>query len=170
LLESANEAEPQGLVEPPAPAGEVESAVLSDFVAEGLAGKAVLLVDDDTRNLFALTSALQQYGVIVVQAYNGKDGIEKLERTPTVDVVLTDVMMPNLDGFGTMTMIRQIGKYRAMPIIALTAKATVGDREKCLQAGATDYITKPANLCDLLTMLSRHLPRLGAPDGVRQIH
>ncbi|HEY2979379.1 MAG TPA: response regulator, partial [Burkholderiaceae bacterium] len=89
-------------------------------------------------------------------------------RTPNVDVVLMDVMMPNLDGFDTMTMIRRIDKYRAMPIIALTAKAMPGDREKCLQAGATDYIAKPATLCDLMAVLWRHLPHLEAAGGVRQ--
>ena len=107
--------------------------------------------------LFALTSALEQYGMKAVHAYNGKDGINTLERTPGIDVVLMDVMMPNLDGYGTMTMIRQIEKYRSMPIIALTAKAMLGDREKCLQAGATDYISKPANMKDLLTMLWCHV-------------
>jgi signal transduction histidine kinase/HAMP domain-containing protein len=122
-------------------------------VIDGLAGKTVLLVDDDVRNVFALTSALEQYGMTAVRAYNGKEGIDKLEHTPEIDAVLMDVMMPNLDGYDTIGIIRRTEKYRALPIIALTAKAMRGDREKCLRAGATDYIAKPANLRDLMTML-----------------
>jgi CheY-like chemotaxis protein len=141
---------PRGLVE--------ESDALPEQIARELAGKTALLVDDDTRNVFALTSALEQYGIKAIHAYNGMDGIETLECTPGIDVVLMDVMMPNMDGYATMTMIRKIDKYRSMPIIALTAKAMVGDREKCLQAGATDYISKPANVKDLMTMLWRHVP------------
>jgi len=161
MLARASEAEPPRLVESPAvpiaQGSEGESGVLPDHITDGLLGKTALLVDDDTRNVFALTAALEQFGVNVIQAYNGKDGIELLECHPEIDVVLMDVMMPNLDGFGTMTIIRRIEKYRSMPIIALTAKAMVGDREKCLQAGATDYIAKPANLSDLVMMLWRHL-------------
>jgi len=134
-----------------------ESDPLPEETVSALAGKTALLVDDDVRNVFALTSALEQYGMKAIHAYNGKDGIQTLERTPHIDVVLMDVMMPNLDGYDTMTMIRQIDKYRSMPIIALTAKAMLGDREKCLQAGATDYISKPANMKDLMTMLRRHV-------------
>jgi signal transduction histidine kinase/ActR/RegA family two-component response regulator len=153
-------------IELPAAVSEIESESIPEHIVSGLAGKSVLLVDDDTRNVFALTSALEQFGLNVVQAYNGKDGIEKLEQTPNVDVVLMDVMMPNLDGFDTMTMIRQIDKYRTMPIIALTAKAMPGDREKCLQAGATDYIAKPAALFDLMAVLWRHLPHLQAVESL----
>ena len=150
LLDRSTEPEPAGPIDLP-PHGERTEHGVPAQVAEGLAGKTVLLVDDDTRNVFALTCALEQFGVIVIQAYNGRDGIEMLAQTPKIDVVLMDVMMPNLDGFGTMTMIRQFDKYRSLPIIALTAKAMVGDREKCLHAGATDYIAKPVNLGDLVT-------------------
>jgi len=115
------------------------------------------LVDDDIRNAFALTSALEQYGMIVTYAGSGKDAIDILKRVSDVDCALMDVMMPDLDGYDTMRIMRQIEKYRALPIIALTAKAMVGDREKCLAAGATDYIAKPASLEDLLTLLWRHL-------------
>jgi CheY-like chemotaxis protein/nitrogen-specific signal transduction histidine kinase len=126
-------------------------------VITGLAAKKALLVDDDIRNAFALTSALEQYGMIVTYAGSGKDAIDMLKRVSDVDCVLMDVMMPDLDGYDTMRIMRQIEKYRALPIIALTAKAMVGDREKCLAAGATDYIAKPASLEHLLTLLWRHL-------------
>ena len=169
LLDRSREPEPTRPIELP-PRGEApEPEGLPAHVAEGLAGKTVLLVDDDTRNVFALTCALEQFDVIVIQAYNGKDGIELLEQTPKVDVVLMDVMMPNLDGFGTMTMIRQIKAYRTLPIIALTAKAMVGDREKCLQAGATDYIAKPVNMADLVTMLWRHLQHSSTEEVPQQV-
>jgi len=125
-------------------------------VIEGLAGKKALLVDDDVRNAFALTCALEQYGMLVINASNGKDAIDMLKRVPDVDCVLMDVMMPDLDGYDTMRIVRQIEKYRSLPIIALTAKAMVGDREKCLEAGATDYVAKPASLEDLLAMLWRY--------------
>jgi CheY-like chemotaxis protein len=166
-LDDASDPELPRPIELPTPIEAAESDRLPEDIVHSLAGRTALLVDDDTRNVFALTSALEQFGVIVVQAYNGKDGIDKLQRTPKVDVVLMDVMMPNLDGFGTMTMIRRIEKYRTLPIIALTAKAMPGDREKCLLAGATDYIAKPANLGDLMTMLWRHLPHAAALDRVQ---
>jgi len=124
-------------------------------VIAGLAGKRVLLVDDDIRNVFALTSALEQYGMSVIHAGNGKDGIEALKRIADVDAVLMDVMMPDLDGYDTIRIVRQLEKYRAIPIIAVTAKAMPGDREKCLRAGASDYVAKPVNIDALLTMLWR---------------
>jgi len=139
---------------PGAPAG---LAVLPSADAAGLTGKKLLLVDDDIRNVFALTSALERYGMHVIHAGDGKNGIDTLKRTADIDCVLMDVMMPGLDGYDTMRIMRQIEKYRSLPIIALTAKAMVGDREKCLAAGATDYIAKPADLEQLLTMLTQYL-------------
>jgi CheY-like chemotaxis protein len=95
----------------------------------------------------------------VLHAESGKEGIEMLKRTPDIDCVLMDIMMPGLDGLDTMRIIRQLDGYQTLPIIAVTAKAMVGDRDKCLEAGATDYVAKPVNMDVLLAMLSRTLPQ-----------
>ncbi|HET7670599.1 MAG TPA: response regulator, partial [Burkholderiales bacterium] len=131
----------------------------SDACAAQLAGKQVLVVDDDIRNVFALTSALEQHQMNVLHAESGKEGIEMLKRTPGIDVVLMDIMMPGLDGLDTMRIIRQLDGYRTLPIIAVTAKAMIGDRDKCLEAGATDYVAKPVNIDVLLSSLASSLPQ-----------
>ncbi len=113
----------------------------------------ILVVDDDVRNIFALTSALENYGMTVLFAENGRDGIDVLRSSPDVDLVLMDVMMPEMDGYETIQAIREIGEFQSLPIISLTAKAMAGDREKCLAAGANDYITKPVDMAALLTMM-----------------
>jgi signal transduction histidine kinase/CheY-like chemotaxis protein len=118
-----------------------------------LAGKKVLIVDDDIRNIFALTGALEQHGMTVLDAENGKDGIETLKNNPDVDVVLMDVMMPELDGYDTIRIIRGLEEFGDLPIIAVTAKAMKGDREKCIDAGASDYISKPVNVEQLLSLM-----------------
>jgi CheY-like chemotaxis protein/GAF domain-containing protein len=118
-----------------------------------LSGRKVLVVDDDIRNIFALTAALERYNVTVQYAENGKDGLELLKKTPDVDVVLMDIMMPELDGYEVMRLIRQEEEWKELPIIALTAKAMRSDRDKCIQAGASDYISKPVELDKLLSML-----------------
>jgi hypothetical protein len=118
-----------------------------------LAGKKVLLVDDDMRNIFALTSMLERHQMQVMYAENGSDGIAVLQNTPDFDVVLMDVMMPEMDGYETMRVIRQVSQFKSLPIIALTAKAMKGDREKCIEAGASDYITKPVDTEQLLSLL-----------------
>jgi HAMP domain-containing protein/signal transduction histidine kinase/DNA-binding response OmpR family regulator len=118
-----------------------------------LAGKSVLVVDDDVRNIFALTTVLEQHGLKVVHAENGRAGIEMLRKTPGVDGVLMDIMMPEMDGYETMRAIRQISEFRSLPIIAVTAKAMKGDRAKCIEAGASDYITKPVDLDQLFSVL-----------------
>ena len=118
-----------------------------------LAHKKVLIVDDDVRNIFALTSLLERYQMQVSYAENGIDGIAALQNHPDLDVVLMDVMMPELDGYETTRAIRQMEAFRSLPIIALTAKAMQGDREKCLEAGASDYITKPVDTEQLLSLL-----------------
>jgi len=118
-----------------------------------LSGKKVLIVDDDVRNIFALTSVLERYQVEILFAENGREGIMILQNHPDVDLVLMDVMMPEMDGYETMQAIRQVSQFAALPIIALTAKAMRGDREKCMEAGASDYITKPVETDQLLSVL-----------------
>jgi CheY-like chemotaxis protein/two-component sensor histidine kinase len=116
-------------------------------------GKHVLVVDDDVRNIFSLTSVLEDHGMVVSFAENGRDGIAKLESTPGIDLVLMDVMMPEMDGYETMQAIRSKPDFASLPIIALTAKAMKGDREKCIAAGASDYITKPVDTDQLLSLM-----------------
>jgi len=118
-----------------------------------VAGKNVLVVDDDVRNIFSLTSMLEDHGMVVRFAENGKQAIEQLRKDPNVDVVLMDVMMPEMDGYETTRAIRAMDQFKALPIIALTAKAMKGDREKCIAAGASDYITKPVDTDQLLSLL-----------------
>ncbi len=101
------------------------------------------MVDDDTRNIFALSSALERRGMNVLTATTGQEAISMLEKSPEVAIVLMDIMMPEMDGYETMALIRQNATLRRLPIIALTAKAMKGDREKCLEAGASDYLAKP---------------------------
>jgi CheY-like chemotaxis protein len=118
-----------------------------------LDGKHVLIVDDDVRNVFALTSVLERHGMHVVFAENGRDGITTLEANPDVEIVLMDIMMPEMDGYETMAAIREKPQFRKLPIIALTAKAMKGDRERSIAAGASDYVTKPVNIDQLLSLM-----------------
>jgi len=116
-------------------------------------GKKVLIVDDDVRNVFALTSVLEANGMEVIFAENGRDGIETLRANPDVDVVLMDIMMPEMDGYQTMAAVRELPEFKQLPIISLTAKAMRGDREKSIASGASDYITKPVDTDQLLSLL-----------------
>ncbi|MEA5603784.1 response regulator [Nostoc sp. UHCC 0252] len=118
-----------------------------------LANRTILIVDDDLRNIFALTSFLESYQMQVLFAENGRDGIEMLQTNPDINIVLMDIMMPEMDGYETTRAIRQQQQFRSLPIIALTAKAMPGDREKCIEAGASDYITKPVDTEQLLSLL-----------------
>ncbi|HVW27270.1 MAG TPA: HAMP domain-containing protein [Polyangiaceae bacterium] len=118
-----------------------------------LVGKKVLLVDDDARNLFAITTILEQHEMNVVYAENGKDALDKLSTTEDVDIVLMDIMMPEMDGYEATRRIRADARYAKLPVIALTAKAMQSDREKCIQAGASDYITKPVDPDQLVSLL-----------------
>ncbi|TMA59391.1 MAG: response regulator, partial [Deltaproteobacteria bacterium] len=118
-----------------------------------LAGKKVLIIDDDIRNLFALTSVLECYNMKVLSAENGRAGLEVLQKTPDIDVVLMDIMMPEMDGYDTINAIRQLPRLTALPIIAVTAKVMQGDREKCIEAGASDYLPKPVDIAILLSLL-----------------
>ena len=119
--------------------------------------KVILMVDDDPRNIFAVSSALETYGLKVLTAENGKDAINILHATPKIDAMLVDIMMPEMDGYETMAEIRKHPKFEALPIIALTAKAMKGDREKCMKAGATDYLSKPINIEHLVSKLHEYL-------------
>jgi signal transduction histidine kinase/DNA-binding response OmpR family regulator/HAMP domain-containing protein len=118
-----------------------------------LAGKTVLVIDDDLRNIFALTSLLEHHDIKVLHAENGRAGIELLRKTPDVDIILMDIMMPEMDGYETTQAIRKVPAFQNLPIIALTAKAMKGDRDKCLEAGASDYVTKPVDLEQLFAVM-----------------
>jgi CheY-like chemotaxis protein len=126
---------------------------------EDLIGRTVLLVDDDARNIFALSSVLERRGMRVLTATTGREAIDLVESDPDVAIVLMDIMMPEMDGYQTMQNIRANPAYRRLPIIALTAKAMKGDREKCLEAGASDYLAKPVNTEQLLSSLRMWLHR-----------
>ena len=121
--------------------------------SEVLRGRKVLVVDDDARNIFALTSLLENHEVEVISTTNGRSAIEIIQHTPDLSLVLMDIMMPEMDGYETMKEIRQESQFRTLPILALTAKAMKGDREKCLDAGASDYIAKPVNTDQLLSLM-----------------
>ncbi len=121
--------------------------------AGSLAGKKVLVVDDDVRNIFALTAVLERHKMAVLSAENGRAALEELGQNPDVDIVLMDIMMPEMDGFETMRQIRQMKQFESLPMIALTAKAMKGDREKCIEAGASDYVSKPVDTDQLVSLL-----------------
>jgi len=116
-------------------------------------GKRILIVDDDIRNVFALASALEMRGMKVVFAENGREGIQRLHENPDVDLVLLDVMMPEMDGYETARAIRSMPRFESLPIVSLTAKAMQGDRDKSIAAGASDYITKPVDIDQLLNLM-----------------
>ena len=122
-------------------------------VDTSLATRKVLIIDDDIRNIFALTAMLERQQMEVVSVDSGNDALETLEQNPDIDIALVDIMMPEMDGYETMTRMREVPTFKDRPIIALTAKAMKGDREKCIEAGASDYIAKPVNNAHLLSML-----------------
>jgi CheY-like chemotaxis protein len=126
---------------------------------EMLSSKRVLVVDDDIRNIFAMTSLLERHNMVVYSAENGRDAIEVLQKNEEIDVVLMDIMMPEMDGYDTIHEIRKLPKFKSLPILALTAKAMKGDREKCIEAGASDYIAKPVDTEQLLSLLRIWLHR-----------
>jgi CheY-like chemotaxis protein len=126
---------------------------------EVLQGRRVLVVDDDARNIFALTTVLENQGMEVLSSTNGRDAVDIVRSADPLSVVLMDIMMPDMDGYETMRQIRREPRFRMLPILALTAKAMKGDREKCLEAGASDYIAKPVNTEQLLSLLRVWLHR-----------
>ncbi len=130
-----------------------EKRQLIDKATNNLAGKKVLVVDDDVRHIFAITAVLERKGVVVLTAESGRTGIDTLQKNPDVDLVLMDIMMPDMDGMEAMRAIRKIEQFAKLPIIALTAKAMVGDREKCIAAGASDYLSKPVNVEQLNSLM-----------------
>jgi HAMP domain-containing protein/CheY-like chemotaxis protein/signal transduction histidine kinase len=152
-------------------AAQVEALAEVHKIDPALAGRKILVVDDDLRNIFALTSVLEQYDIQVVHSETGQGGIDVLRESPDIDLVLMDIMMPEMDGYETTRAIRRIPGFASLPIIALTAKAMKGDREKCLQAGASDYVTKPVDLAYLFSVMRVALAGLasaGAAAGTRQ--
>jgi signal transduction histidine kinase len=163
--EDSRRSEPLAVAGPPgsaAPQAGAQTAVSTapEPVAaghDGLRGKKVLIVDDDLRNVFAITSILELYGLIVVHASDGRTGIEVLQRSADIDIVLMDVMMPEMDGYATTAAIREIPGLAHLPVIAVTARAMHGDRDKSIAAGATDYVTKPVDTEDLLSVMERWL-------------
>ena len=126
---------------------------------EDLVDQTVLLVDDDARNIFALSSMLERRGMNVLTATTGSEAISIIRSRPDIAIVLMDIMMPGMDGYETMQVVRADPAFRRLPIIALTAKAMKGDREKCLEAGASDYLAKPVNTDQLLSALRMWLHR-----------
>lgn len=131
----------------------VKAPPIANKLKDLLKGKTVLMADDDMRNIYSLTATLEAEGLQVICAYDGKDAIEKLIQNPSIDLILMDIMMPNMDGYETIRKIREEEKYKQIPIIAITAKAMQGDREKCIEAGASDYIPKPINIDQLLSVM-----------------
>lgn len=122
-------------------------------LSEVLKGKKVLVADDDVRNIFSVSKSLETFGVEVISAMDGREALEQLEKNPDVDLVLMDMMMPEMDGYESTRRIRENPKHRQLPVIAVTAKAMTGDREKCINAGASDYITKPVDIDQLISLL-----------------
>ena len=123
-------------------------------------GRKILLVDDDVRNIFALTSALEHKGAVVVIGRNGYEAIDKLNEVEDIDLVLMDVMMPEIDGYEATALIRQDPRWKKLPIIAVTAKAMKDDQERCLAAGSNDYLAKPIDLDRLFSLIRVWLPKM----------
>lgn len=142
-----------------AAAGASREGMLEDVPFSNLRGKTVVITDDDHRNIYALEKALQKEGMTVISAENGMECLEILQTTENVDIVLMDIMMPVMDGYETMKHIREMDRYGDIPIIALTAKAMKGDKEKCLEAGASDYISKPLKMDQLFSAMRVWLAR-----------
>lgn len=124
---------------------------------EFLKGKSVLIADDDPRNTFALTSFLEGLDMNIVEAVNGLDALNKIAEQPAVDIVLMDMMMPEMDGYEAIARIRENEATTNLPVIAVTAQAMKGDREKCMEAGASDYISKPVNISELVEKMAKAL-------------
>jgi CheY-like chemotaxis protein len=123
-----------------------------------LDGRTVLVVDDDFTNIFALTALLERSSLEVVSAENGETALAMLEQTPVIDLVIVDIVMPGMDGYQTLRAMRELLGERGTPLIAVTAKIEQGERERCLDAGASDYAPKPVNTADLIAILGKWIP------------
>lgn len=135
--------------------------VMDDHSTENsiLSEKQVLLAEDDRRNIFALSSVLEMFEMKIILAGNGKEAVRLLEENPGVDIILMDIMMPEMDGFEAIKIIRKDQRFKSLPIIALTAKAMQGDREKCIEAGANDYQSKPVDVDKLVPQMKEWLSK-----------
>jgi CheY-like chemotaxis protein len=161
-LAAPSESRPASLPAPddPVELSEAEEPYIEQPIDdEVLSGRKILIVDDDVRNIFALTCVLEQYGIEVLYAENGREGIDTLDRNEDIDLVLMDVMMPELDGYATTEAVRRMPQFADLPIIALTAKAMKGDREKSIESGASDYVPKPVDADHLLDIMRAWLSR-----------
>ena len=127
-----------------------------------LTGRTAVVIDDDIRNIFSLASALEEYGIELRYAESGRAGLELLDSMPSADMVLVDIMMPDMDGYETIREIRSRERFADLPVIAVTAKAMKGDRQKCIQAGASDYVSKPVDLDQLISVLRVSVQRADA--------
>ena len=130
--------------------------------ASGAVRARILIVDDDERNAFAASQALEEYGITLHYAESGRAGLELMDGLPAVDMVLVDIMMPDMDGYETIREIRSRGRFSDLPVIAVTAKAMKGDRQKCIQAGASDYVAKPVDIDQLISVLRVSVQRTDA--------
>jgi signal transduction histidine kinase/HAMP domain-containing protein/ActR/RegA family two-component response regulator len=164
-LAAPRDGHPVAIPAPPMPEEPVELPKTEETYTEPpiddevLSGRKILIVDDDVRNIFALTCVLEQYGIEVLYAENGREGIDTLDRNEDIDLVLMDVMMPELDGYATTEAVRRMPQFADLPIIALTAKAMKGDREKSIESGASDYVPKPVDADHLLDIMRAWLSR-----------
>ena len=127
-----------------------------------LQGRTIIVIDDDIRNIFSLASALEDYGINLRYAESGRAGLDLLKVTPDVDVILVDIMMPDMDGYETIREIRALPDFVDLPVVAVTAKAMKGDRQKCIQAGASDYVSKPVDIDQLISVLRVSIRRVDA--------
>jgi len=158
-LSAAQPDQVPALISEPAATAAVPRVTAQAERHEALRGRQILVIDDDPRTVFAITSTLELHGMTVTQAANGRRGIEALLGAEETDLILMDVMMPELDGYATMNQIRQMPAFATLPIIAVTARAMPGDREKSIAAGASDYVTKPVDTDELLACMERWLSR-----------
>ena len=127
----------------------------------------MVIIDDDIRNIFSLASALEEYGIELRYAESGRAGLDLLRKTPDADVVLVDIMMPDMDGYETMREIRAMPEFADLPVVAVTAKAMKGDRQKCIQAGASDYVSKPVDIDHLVSVLRVGIQRADRDRALR---
>ena len=141
------------LVEEKKPSSETRPRLASEPLKDILTGKTILIADDDVRNIFSMTKSLEQYGMRVLWATDGREALDVLNQNPETDIVLMDIMMPEMDGYESTSRIRQDERFSNLPVIAVTAKAMLGDREKCIKAGASDYISKPVDIDQLTSLL-----------------